>query len=152
MRKEITLLGALHIAVSILYVLAAVALTAVLYSKGVFKDGFGMMTEGEIVCAVLTGFLFIFACAGFAGGCGIIGNHEWARTLVLILGCLNLVSVPLGIALGVYTIRIFLKESGPRHGMKLSLAKRRAEASGEAVGYHFSLLKNADASISASKI
>jgi hypothetical protein len=49
-------------------------------------------------------FLFLKAAAGFAAGIGLRQHTDWARVLALVLGFLELLHLPLGTALGIYTI------------------------------------------------
>ena len=108
MSKEITLLGALHIALSILYIVVSLAIFAVLHSKGFFRGA--EASVADVICAVSACFLLTVAFIGIVGGTGVIHGKAWAHMMVLILGCLDLVSIPLGTILGIYTIYIFMKE------------------------------------------
>jgi hypothetical protein len=52
----------------------------------------------------------VVALLGFAAGWGLLERQPWARMLALVLGFLSLVDVPLGTALGVYTLWVLLPE------------------------------------------
>ncbi|HEX3019147.1 MAG TPA: hypothetical protein VHP36_02550 [Chitinispirillaceae bacterium] len=108
MRKEIELLGALHIAISILYTLVFTATYAVLFTKGFFSGNYDSVSINFIVYAVVGAFLLLFAVSGVIAAMGIINSRPWAQMMILILGCLNLICIPLGTALGVYTIWIYM--------------------------------------------
>jgi hypothetical protein len=43
------------------------------------------------------------------GGRGLIRHQRWARTLIIIMGVINLMSFPLGMALGVYALWVLFK-------------------------------------------
>jgi len=58
--------------------------------------------------AILAGYLLIKAIAGFMAGWGLLQKEPWARTLTLVMGFLELLHVPLGTALGVYTLWVLL--------------------------------------------
>jgi hypothetical protein len=45
---------------------------------------------------------------GIMAGWGLLERQPWARTLAIVLGCLNLISMPFGTALGVYTLWVLL--------------------------------------------
>jgi hypothetical protein len=49
-------------------------------------------------------FLLIKAGAGIAAGVGLRRHEDWARVTAIVLGFLDLLHVPLGTALGIYTI------------------------------------------------
>lgn len=109
MRKEIELLGALHIAISILYILVSTAIYAVLFSKGFFSSTLISSNMQYVICAVIGAFLLIFAFFGIIAAMGVISEKPWSTMMILILGCLDLVCLPLGTALGIYTILIFMR-------------------------------------------
>ena len=50
----------------------------------------------------LTGLLGILA------GWGLLDRQPWARTLAIVLGCIALVHIPFGTALGIYTLWVLL--------------------------------------------
>ena len=55
------------------------------------------------------GFSFmVFAGLGGVTGWGLLARQSWARMLALILGCLSLLDVPFGTALGIYTLWVLL--------------------------------------------
>jgi uncharacterized membrane protein (DUF2068 family) len=45
---------------------------------------------------------------GIVAGWGLLERQPWARMLAIILGCFSLVDMPLGTALGVYTLWVLL--------------------------------------------
>jgi hypothetical protein len=55
-------------------------------------------------------FLFLKALAGFAAGWGLLQREAWARPLVLVLAFVSLLNIPLGTALGVYTIWVMIPQ------------------------------------------
>jgi hypothetical protein len=50
------------------------------------------------------------AGAGFLAGWGLLQREDWARTLSLVLGFIALLSVPVGTAIGVYTLWVLLPQ------------------------------------------
>ncbi len=42
-----------------------------------------------------------------------MNNWSWSQTLLLVTGCLNLVFIPIGTILGIYTIYILMKDGRP---------------------------------------
>ncbi|MFP4165163.1 MAG: hypothetical protein ACLFQB_14720 [Chitinispirillaceae bacterium] len=110
MRKDILLLGALHIAASLFYIFAASGIILVLYGVGsLFAPEINHPSLSTMLMVVLAIALFLFALPGVVGGIGLIRKWKWSEMLVLILGCLNLVLLPLGTVLGIYTIYVLMK-------------------------------------------
>ena len=46
--------------------------------------------------------------AGVVAGWGLMAHRSWARMLAIVLGCISLIHIPLGTALGVYTLWVLL--------------------------------------------
>jgi hypothetical protein len=53
-------------------------------------------------------FLIGAAVLGLMAGWGLLDRQPWARTLAIVLGCFQLLHVPLGTALGIYTMWVLL--------------------------------------------
>ncbi len=45
-----------------------------------------------------------FAIAGIIAGWGLMSHAPWARMLAIVIGCLYLIHIPFGTALGAYTL------------------------------------------------
>lgn len=61
-------------------------------------------------------FVALFVCLVIAlpsliAGWGLLNNRGWAMTLALIVGCLRLFSFPIGTAIGIYTIWVYVEDS-----------------------------------------
>ena len=48
------------------------------------------------------------AAAGFIAGWGLLQREEWARTVALVMSFIALLNVPIGTALGIYTLWVLL--------------------------------------------
>jgi len=51
---------------------------------------------------------------GLIGGIGVIKHQPWARIVLLVVGILNLLFVPFGTILGIYTIWVLMHEDAKR--------------------------------------
>ncbi len=67
-------------------------------------------------------FLLVKALAGFAAGWGLLERETWARPLTLILGFLSLLHIPLGTALGIYTIWVLMPAGADEEYRRLARA------------------------------
>jgi glucose uptake protein GlcU len=45
---------------------------------------------------------------GFFAGWGLLQHEEWARVFALVVGFIALLNVPIGTALGIYTLWVLL--------------------------------------------
>ena len=62
------------------------------------------------------------ALACFAAGWGLLERQSWARPLTLVLAFVSLLNIPLGTALGVYTIWVLLPADASKEYQHLSAA------------------------------
>jgi len=110
MQKHVTVVGAVHIGYAAWGVLWAVIIFIVLAS-------IGPITGDETAKAILTtvgcmipGLLAALAIPGIIGGIGVLKLKLWARYLVLVLSVLALFSIPIGTAIGVYSIWVLIQD------------------------------------------
>lgn len=109
MREHITILGALYTAFGIMGVIAA-AIVLVAVAGGGFLSGDPeaiWITSTVGVC--VSSFLFLLSAPGIIAGAGLLKRRPWARILTLILGAINLVNLPFGTMLGIYTIWVLIQ-------------------------------------------
>ncbi len=120
MDNHIRILGILHIVYSSLAFLAGAIILILFLGVGAIISSAGEMPEPAesgapaiifIVGTVIAAILFIAAVPGLVGGIGLLYKKEWARILVLIVGFFDLLHVPLGTLLGVYTIWVLFNDN-----------------------------------------
>jgi len=110
MEKHIDLAAYLHIGLGILGILAGAFLLF-------FFVGIGFAVHDETAFMVLTIlgtslgiFLFMLSIPGIIGGFGLLKRKSWSRVLMLILATVELIDIPLGTAVGVYTFWVLLQD------------------------------------------
>jgi hypothetical protein len=109
MQKHITILAVLHIACSGLALLGAVVVFLAIVGGGLLSGDAKAIGITAGVGTIVALILFVFAAPGLIGGIGLLKRGSWARILVLIVGCLNLLNIPFGTALGIYTIWVLVQ-------------------------------------------
>ena len=79
--------------------------------------GIGILSQEAEALRVLTFlgtgaavFFGVMALPGFAAGYGLLKRRAWGRILGMIVGVLNLFNVPVGTAVGVYTLWVLTHE------------------------------------------
>ena len=110
MKKHIELLGILHLVYSGL----CLALGAFCF---VLLTGIGYLTQESLPMGIL-GTIGVVVCMlvlmlsipGILAGIGLLKMKSWGRILAIIVGCLHLLSIPFGTALGIYTLWVLLKD------------------------------------------
>lgn len=71
-----------------------------MWSDNLMRPVFGVLGMGLLVMGVLS----------IGAGIGLLQPRSWARILTIVLGILDLVSIPFGTALGIYTLWVLLPE------------------------------------------
>jgi hypothetical protein len=115
MADHIKTLGILHIVYGLLGVLAGVV--AMIFFGGLasligMAADSGQAKVAAPILGVIGAFLFVLLLAlslpGIVAGFGLIELQPWARILTIVLSALELMSMPLGTALGVYGLWVLL--------------------------------------------
>jgi len=110
MKKHITVLGALYIAFGAMQILTAMIVFTLVVGGGVLSCDEEAIAITSAVGSAVAFLLIFLAAPGVIGGIGLLKWRPWSRILVLILGCLNLFSIPFGTALGIYTIWVLMDD------------------------------------------
>jgi len=113
-REHVRLVGILWMAYSALHVVAGVAVIVVaqvIFGRVIHIQGGPPPEVTQWLRPLLSfvGWLILAkAAAGFFAGWGLLQKEEWARTVALVVGFVALLNVPIGTALGVYTLWVLL--------------------------------------------
>jgi len=114
MEKHLPVVAWLHIALS------AIGIIIALFLFGIIA-GAGLLSKNEIAIAVtavvawsLAILIFILSVPGIIGGIYLLKRKEWARILLIIVAILDLLNIPFGTALGIYTIWVLMKDETVR--------------------------------------
>jgi hypothetical protein len=67
-------------------------------------------------------FLLCGAAIGLLAGWGLLEGQPWARMLAIVLAFLNLLHIPFGTALGIYTLWVLLPAQSEAEYRQLSLS------------------------------
>src|ERR1700691_488403 len=66
--------------------------------------------------------ILVKAAVGFVAGWGLLQREDWARTVVLVVGFLALLNLPIGTALGIYTLWVWLPQQSDEEYRSLAQA------------------------------
>jgi len=110
MEKHLSAVAALHVGLSILGVILGIFVFALLTGIGVIaQEKEALFILSTIGIGVGT-FLLVISVPGIIGGIGLFKRREWARILVLILSAIDLLNIPIGTALGIYSIWVLVQK------------------------------------------
>lgn len=104
MEDHVRVLGILYIAFSALGLILAFLAFVAITGGGLISGDDTAITVTSIVGTAVAGILVLLSAPGIIGGMGLLKKQSWARVLVLVLGIINLINIPFGTALGIYTI------------------------------------------------
>lgn len=115
-REHVRLLGILWLAYSAFHVVGGIVLLII--GNTIFLSVPGMPAPGpSFLHALFTGIaivLLIQSAVGLAAGWGLLQREPWARILCLVVAFISLFHVPIGTALGIYSLWVLLPTQSDR--------------------------------------
>jgi len=108
-REHVTILGALYIAFGLMGVIAGSIVFVAVAGGGLLSGDPDAIAITSAVGTATASLLFVLAIPAVIGGIALLKYVPWARYVILVLGCLNLPGIPVGTALGIYTIWVLIK-------------------------------------------
>ena len=110
MEQHVKILGWAFIVYSGLMLLLAIGLFLVISGAGVLSgDRQAMLVTGAV--GTFLGALFlILSLPGLITGFGLLKFRPWSRIVGIVLSALNLLSIPIGTALGAYGLWVLLNQ------------------------------------------
>ena len=110
MEKHAQLMGILWIAYGALSLLGGAVVIITLMAVSYIPDMGDVGPDVLRIIGLSVGaFLFILAIPKIIGGLGLLKHKEWARILIMILSFLSLLNIPMGTALGIYSLVYLMK-------------------------------------------
>ncbi len=103
---HVRLLGILWLAISVFRLLPGVALWFLFSPGHMFFPGMPMFVHGILRGVAV--FMLAGGVVGIVAGWGLLERRPWARMLAIVLGFLNLLDMPFGTGLGIYTLWVLL--------------------------------------------
>lgn len=114
MEKHITLLMAFHFGLGIAGVIAACIVFVAITGGGLLSgDQEAIAITGGVGSAVAL-LIFVLSLPPLIAGFALLKREPWVRMLVLIVAVLDLMSVPFGTILGVYTIWVLSQDDAAK--------------------------------------
>jgi hypothetical protein len=110
MDKHVTFVAVINIAFGFLGIFLAFFLFVVLVGAGIISQDPETMKVTSLVGIAIALFLLLTSIPEIIGGFGLMKRKPWARILVLILACLDLLIIPIGTLIGIYELWVLLNE------------------------------------------
>ncbi len=109
--KHISVLGILHIVRGSLVLLLGLFAFAFFAGIGSISGDTTAMGILSLIGTIAVIFMAVIAIPSIVAGIGLLHRREWGRILALVVGILSLIDIPIGTALGVYTIWVLMDDS-----------------------------------------
>ena len=110
MAQHVKILGWCFILYHGLLLLLAIFLFLIISGAGVISGDRQAMVVTGAVGTFVAALFTILALPGLITGVGLLRFRPWSRILGIVIGALNLLSIPLGTALGVYAFWVLLNQ------------------------------------------
>lgn len=110
MNKHITLVGAINIGFGLLGLLIATIIFTVLVGAGILSEDPQAMAITSTIGTVIAFFITVRSLPEIIGGIGLMKRKNWARIVILVISCLDLIEIPIGTAIGAYSIWVLLND------------------------------------------
>ncbi len=120
--NHLRVLGILWVVYSVIHLLPSLGMFAfgTMWSPWMHRGiGWHGFFPGHLI-AMAGGLFGVLAIIGIIAGWGLISRQPWARMLAIVLGCLALLSIPFGTALGIYTLWVLLPADSDREYRRLA--------------------------------
>jgi len=108
MDQHITILGVLHITWGALGILVAMLMFTAIVGGGMLSGDPEAIAVTSVVGMSIGFCLFVPCLPGLIGGIGVLKYRQWARIMLLVVGFINLLIIPFGTILGIYTIWVLM--------------------------------------------
>ena len=115
MAQHVKILGILHIVFSALGILAAIVVLAIFGGIAGLVGASDHTPDSAVAIPILGGIgllvfvlLLVISVPGLIAGIGLLNFKPWARILTIVLSAFDLLSIPLGTALGIYGFWVLL--------------------------------------------
>ena len=110
MDKHFTILAVLNIALAAFGLLGAGFVFLFVAVGSLLSGDAGAIMLGSGLGTLIAGFITALSLPSLIAGIGLLKRRSWARIVALLVGALNLINVPFGPVLTVYTIWVFLQD------------------------------------------
>jgi hypothetical protein len=119
-QQHYKMLGVLWIAYGVCHAIGGGVLLIVAYT--IFNP-YADTGHPAFLHPLLTGIgicVLVLALLSAIAGIGLLERQSWARPLSLVLGIVALINIPLGTALGIFTLWVFMSPEGDVEYERLS--------------------------------
>lgn len=108
--QHVTILGWLHIAGNLFFVVIGVFIYFFLTTIGVVTGDEQATVILGMVGTFVGALLVLLGLPGIIAGIGLLVHKAWARYLAIVLAVLNLLNAPVGTVIGIYALWVLMQD------------------------------------------
>ncbi len=111
MKKHVTIVGALQIGFSSLWLILAIVLFFIFnFARGqVGEDPTALKVLGFLAIS-LPAFIGLISLLGIVAGIALLSYKGWGRVVTIIVSALGCFNIPIGTLVGVYSIWVLMQD------------------------------------------
>jgi hypothetical protein len=104
MQQHVKAVAIIHIIFGAMGMLSAIALFTIIAGAGAISGDTDAMWATGAVATFVGGLLAILSLPSIIAGIGLLRYRPWARIVTIIISCIDLMGVPIGTAVGAYSL------------------------------------------------
>ena len=113
--RRVRAVGWIHLALSSLGILAGLGLFGAIAPLGLLSGDPTAAFVSGTVGTVLAAVMFTLSLPGLVAGIGLLQRRSWGRNVGLVVSALLLFQVPIGTALGTFSLYVLLQDDTRRY-------------------------------------
>lgn len=110
MEKHVSLVAALNIGFGILGIILAIFVLIGIFLVNTYAEDYDARKILPILGTAVFFFLILTSIPEIIGGFGLLKRRPWARILILVVACLDLLWIPFGTIIGIYELWVLLQD------------------------------------------
>jgi len=114
MDKHITLLASFYVALSLVGLLAAAIVFTAVVGGGLLSGDEEAIFITSTVGTAVSALVGVLSLPGLLAAYGLFKRRNWGRYLAIVFGAMNVLNVPFGTALAVYTFWVLTQDDAIR--------------------------------------
>ena len=108
-RQHVNILGWLHIAGGVLFLLIGAFVFVLLTSIGFLSMDAEAVGVLGVVAAFVVGIMLLLALPSLLAGWGLLQRRNWGRILAIIVSFFNITNFPFGTLIAIYSLYVLLQ-------------------------------------------
>ena len=110
MEKHVGILGIIYIAFGVIGLIVALIVFLGVVGGGWLSQDQETITITSSVGTAVAAFIVLLSVPCLIAGFGLLKFKPWSRTRALVIAVINLLNIPIGTAVGIYTLWVLLND------------------------------------------